>query len=128
MMSKIPGIKYFLLIVGLAVLAWMVMDFNSRMAKLNNARAEQKIVLAQYQEIKATVAVLETQVAYARSDAAVEKWAYEEGHMVRPGDYPIKPIAGAIVTPTTAPKPAAIVKEVSNPESWLALLLGLNSP
>jgi hypothetical protein len=124
MMPKIRGLRSIVLILVVAILAWMVMDFNSRMASLNRVGKVQKIVVAQFQEVKATKAVLETQVAFAASDAAVEKWAYEDGHMVRPGDYPIKPVAGAVVTPTAAPKPAVIQPQVSNSESWFALFLG----
>ena len=42
----------------------------------------------------------EERIAYATSPAAVENWAYDKGHMVRPGDVPVvdrQPDAGGQV-------------------------------
>jgi hypothetical protein len=127
-MSQLRGWRYLVLVLGLAVIAWMVMDFNGRIAQLNRLNTEHDYVEIQHKEVKGTLTALETEQAYALSDAAVEKWAYEEGHMVRPGDNPVIPLAKSPVTPTPMPRPTVIVTEVSFPESWQALILGPKAP
>jgi cell division protein FtsB len=127
-MTQIRGWQYILLIFGLAVVAWMVMAFNGRMAQLNRLTREREVVDERYLQIKGTLAALEAEVAYAQSEAAVEKWAYQEGHMIRPGDYPVLPLSNGTVKPTPLPQSAVEQKELSNKESWWALFFGLNSP
>ena len=127
-MTQIRGWQYILLIFGLAVVAWMVMAFNGRMAQLNRLTRERELVDERYLQVKGTLAALEAEVAYAQSAAAVEKWAYQEGHMIRPGDYPVLPLSNGAVTPTPLSQPVVEEKELSNEESWWALFFGLNSP
>jgi len=71
--------KYALIIIGLFVLAYLVMDFNNRMAALRRLSAQKEDVTQQLAGQKQTEAYLQTQIAYATSDASVEQWAYEEG-------------------------------------------------
>lgn len=108
--------------------AWIVINFNSRLAELNRLSEQREIVQERYDIVKGTAAALDAEVAYAQSDAAVEKWAYEQGHMARPGDYPVIPLAASPVPPTPTVQPAVIQPERSNPESWLALLFGPKAP
>ena len=128
MNSPIRGWRYAGLILGLAVAAWIVINFNSRLAELNRWSEQREIVQERYDIVKATAAALDAEVAYAQSDAAVEKWAYEQGHMARPGDYPVIPLAASPVPPTPTVQPAVIQPERSNPESWLTLLFGPKAP
>ncbi len=127
-MTQIRGWRYILLVLGLAILAWMVMEFNGRMAQLKRLTQERVGVDARYAEVKGTLTALEADVAFAQSDAAVVKWAYEEGHLVRPGDYAVVPVASGPITPTPAPKPSIVQTKLSNPESWRALVFGLKAP
>ena len=104
------------------------MEFNGRMAQLNRLTNEQVGVDARYAEVKGTLTALEVDVAFAQSDAAVVKWAYEEGRLVRSGDYSVVPLAAGPSTPTPAPKPSVVQSQLSNPESWRALVFGLKAP
>ena len=116
--------KSVLLVVVIAVLALLVMDFNSRMADLRRLTAQREDVRFVATQIAATKTALEAQIAYATSEAAVANWAYEEGHMVRPGDQPIIPIASGEATAIPTPSPTAQPTKISNWQGWLNLILG----
>jgi hypothetical protein len=66
---------------------------------------------------------LQTQMAYATSEAAVLEWAYQEGKWVREGDVPIVPLAEPGSAPEPTPAPAATAVPESNLEIWLSLFL-----
>jgi len=115
--------KYALIITGVVVLAYLVMDFNNRMAALRHLTAEKEVVAAELGSLEKTQVALQTQIAFATSEAAVEKWAYEEGHMVQPGDNPVIPIAPAGSTPVPTPLPESSRTTVSNWQMWLWLFV-----
>ena len=71
-------------------------------------------------------AALEKEIGYASSDAAVEKWAYEN-HMARPGDYPVVAIdpKQSVPEPTFAPQPTPV--EMENWQRWLSLFVDFKS-
>ena len=116
--------KYAAGAVALVVLAVLVMDFNNRTADLHRLQADQLDVQARVTAAVETQSYMETQIVFATSEPAVAKWAYEQGHMVRPGDNPVVPIAGAARTPTPTPAPVVTQVKVSNWQAWLALFLG----
>jgi uncharacterized protein (DUF58 family) len=118
------GWRVALLVVGISVLAVLVMDFNSRMAELRRLTAEREIVRERMEGLERTQAALQTQIVYATSEAAVNRWAYEDGHMVRPGDNPVVPVAPSNVTPAPTPTPAVTPVAVSNWQRWLSLFIG----
>jgi cell division protein FtsB len=113
--------KYALVILGVFTLAYLVMDFNSRMAELRRLSVQKERVAAEVTHLANTQAALQTQIAYATSDDAVAQWAYEQGHMARPGDIPVIPVEPVGGTP--APTPVATVEQpvVSNWQMWLWL-------
>ena len=120
--------RYLALLGGLVIAAWLIMDFNNRTAELNRLKSERAYVQGEYEEVFATKSALETVVAFNSSEAAVEKWAYEEGHMLRPGDIPVILIAGTPIVPTPTAQPAVMEPERSNPEAWFALFFGPRAP
>jgi hypothetical protein len=110
--------------IAAVVLFFLVMDLNTRLnelSRLSTQRNEAETVVANLQQ---TVDVLNTQIGYATSEAAVEDWAYQEGHMVRSGENLIIPLepSGA----TEAPLVVATVQptQVTNWSIWKALFLG----
>jgi cell division protein FtsB len=119
--------RQILLIAGLAVLFYLIMDFNNRMAELHRLSAQSERVSAQATSLIATQAYLEEQIAYATSDSAVEEWAREEGRWMRPGDQPVVPLVppGSTVVPT--PTPVVTPERVQNWEVWLALFVDRDS-
>jgi cell division protein FtsB len=122
------GWRYALLALGLVVLAAMVMDFNRRTADLRRLTAEKEAVSAQVTSLVETQNGLKEQVAYATSDAAVMEWAYQDGHMIRPGDVPVIPVPADQATPAPTPTPAATQVQTSNWEKWLILFTGPKAP
>ena len=110
--------KYAIIIIGVVVLAYLVMAFNNRVVNLRHLAAQKERVSAQKEELEATISGLETQIAYATSDAAAIEWAYEDGNMVREGDHPVVPLAAAKSTPAPTPVSIDTSRRVSNWEMW----------
>ncbi len=120
------GWKYALLILTLVLLVALVVDFNNRMAKLRELSAELEVVSAKATNQVETRVALQADLAYATSEKAVEDWAYEDGHMVRPGDNPVVPISPGSQPPTPTPRPTVVPTQMSNLERWILLFLGDN--
>ena len=117
------GWKYALIVIGLVVLTMLVMDFNNRMAELRRLNDKREDVAVEATDLRKTEFHLETQIAYATSESAVEAWAYEEGHMVREGENLVIPLEYPGFTPevTVIPTPTPVPE--SNFEIWLSLFL-----
>ncbi|MHC1740844.1 MAG: hypothetical protein AB9897_07015 [Anaerolineaceae bacterium] len=111
-------------VFAVVVLFFLVMDLNNRLnelSRLSTQRNEAETVVVNLQQ---TLGILSTQIGYATSEAAVEGWAYEEGHMVRPGEnliIPLQPL-GATQAPLVVSTPEQT--QVSNWEIWKALFSG----
>ncbi len=114
--------KYVALVVSLVLLAYLVMDFNSRTAELNRLRTEQEIVSARLESREQTRSALEAQIAYATSEAAAVQWAYQN-HMAKPGDFVVAPVRPAQRTPAPTSQPTLTAAAESNFQHWLALFI-----
>ena len=114
--------RYVLIAVLLVVMAFLVMDFNSRTAELSRLTSEHAVVKSELDNSAGTRAALEEQIAYATSEAAVYEWAYEN-HMVRPGDMRIIPVQIEASTPVPTPMPITVVAEANNIDRWLSLFV-----
>jgi len=121
MKLKWLGWKYALLVIGLVVLAFLVMDFNSRMSELRRLRDKHEVVAQRVTNMVLTQVYLETEIAYATSEQAVREWAYQEGRMVRDGDVLIVPIPMAEITPTPVVVETPMAEVVSPWRVWWAL-------
>ena len=117
------GWKYALLVIGLVVLTLLVMDFNNRMAELRRLSDKREDVAVEATGLMQTQVHLETQIAYATSEAAVVEWAYEEGHMVREGENLVIPLAYPGFTPEVTIIPTATPEPESNLQIWFSLFL-----
>ncbi len=115
--------KYAVIIIGVIFLTYLVMDFNNRMVNLRNLSEQKERVAAQVTSLVKTRSSLETQIAYATSEAAVIEWAYEEGRMVRPGDNPVIPLAPAQSTPAPTPRPIITQPAMEIGRVWLLLFV-----
>ena len=106
------------------VLLFLVMDLNTRLNELSRLTAQRDDAATIVANLEGTLQVLQTKQAYAGSEGAVEEWAYNEGHMVRPGEQLVIPISppGTTAEPVFIPTPT--VEPIQNWEIWLALILG----
>jgi hypothetical protein len=115
------GWKPVLILIGFAVLVLLVMDFNNRMAELRRLTAEKEDVSARVTSLVETQLSLETQVAYATSEAAVYYWAYNFEHLGKEGDVLVVPIQpeGSLPQPTLTP--VVTPEVIQNWQVWLSL-------
>ena len=123
-MSKLgKGWKPALILIGFAVLVLLVMDFNNRMAELRRLTAEKEVVSVRVTSLVQTQASLETQVAYATSEAAVYYWAYNFEHLGREGDVLVVPIQAEGNLPQPTPTPIVTPEVIQNWQVWMTLLV-----
>ena len=99
----------------------LVLEFNNRVSDLRHLSVEAEQVSTQSAALKQTQANLETQIAYATSDAAVEEWAYAEARWIRDGDHPVVPLSPQESTPAPVPELAPTQQVVENWQVWKAL-------
>ena len=69
-----------------------------RFAVARGAEAKRLPRAARVAALETEAAAIQTETAFAGSDAYVERWAREDQHMVRPGDQPVQV---ALATPST---------------------------
>ena len=117
------GWKPVLILVGFAVLVLLVMDFNSRMAELRRLTAEKEDVSARVTSLVKTQVSLETQVAYATSEAAVYYWAYNFQHLGKEGDVLVVPKQPEGSVPQPTPTPVVTPEVIQNWQVWLSLFV-----
>jgi adenylate cyclase len=115
------GWKPVLILAGFAVLVLLVMDFNNRMAELRRLTAEKEDVSARVTSLVETQVSLETQVAYATSEAAVYYWAYNFEHLGKEGDVLVVPIQPEGSLPQPTPTPVVTPQVIQNWQVWLSL-------
>ena len=124
MMNKLgKGWKPAVMVIGFAVLVLLVMDFNNRMAELRRLSAEKDNVSARVTSLVQTQQSLETQVAYATSEAAVYYWAYNYERLGKEGDILVVPIQAAGGVPQPTPTPVVTAEVIQNWQVWLSLFV-----
>jgi len=111
-------------VVAAIVLFFLVMDLNNRLSELSRLSTQRDDAQQVVDNLELTLSVLNTQIAYATSEGAVEQWAYEEGHMVREGENLVIPLQPAGATQAPLVVQTATPQPISNWDVWLALFLG----
>lgn len=109
----------------LAIMLFLVMDFNTRLEDLNTKKEKLEEISSRSTALMQTQVALQTQVAYATSDKAAEAWAREQAGMVQPGDNPIVPLPAPGATPIAeniAPQPTPT--PFTRWDAWMQLLFG----
>ena len=114
-----------LIILGLVLAVVLLIDFNRRMEELNRLSTKLDSVRAEGTAVMQTQVALVTQVAYATSDGAVEKWAYEN-KWVRAGEHPVELVPEGTVTATPETVPVAQTESLPNWRIWWELFFGVN--
>jgi len=116
--------KRVLIVLGVLILVLLMMDFNNRMGDLSRLKAQRATLTFQVDQLLQTEQLLDTQIAYATSDLAVQDYARNDGKMAQTGDVPIVPIAPQGSTPQPTPTPQNVPTVVSNWQLWFALFFG----
>ena len=109
------------LIIGLLVIAYLMMSFNSRIAEMRRLTVQRESAATRLAGLEETRTVIQTQIAEATAEQAVIEWAYQEGSMVRPGDNPVVPLAPGGSTPVPTPTPVVQRPVVKSWQMWLWL-------
>jgi hypothetical protein len=123
--TKIPFDLKKVILGGVAiVLFFLVMDLNNRLNELSRLSAQQEKASTVIAVLQGTLNALDTQVAYSNSVGAVEDWAYEEGHMTRPGENLVIPLSPPGTTKIPEVVVSATPEPVANWQIWLALISG----
>jgi len=123
-MKKILTDKRLIVVVVILILVLLLLNFNQRMVLLSKLRNQVKTLTEEYDHLEATHASLQTQIAYANSDKAVEEWAREQGGMIQDGDVPIVIMSPSTPVPTERVETEPTVDEVENWEIWRELFFG----
>jgi cell division protein FtsB len=110
-----------LILAGIFILILLVIEFNSRLEELNQLNEQRNEVRAVATQSMQTQMALQTQVAYAASTAAVEKWARTEGHYVKEGEQAVIPVGQPGSEPVTVSTPIPIPTPMQNWEVWWKL-------
>ena len=110
--------------IGILILVFIVLEFNRRLEELNMLNAQSELVQMQATQAVQTQLALQTQVAYAGSDAAVEEWARTDGHYIKDGDLPVVPLGQPGSPPIAASTPTPIPAQPANWEVWWNLFFG----
>ncbi len=123
-MKKILKDKRVIVIILAIVLVLLFMDFNQRMVLLSKLRSQEKDLTQKYAQLESTRDALKTELAYAKSDQAVEEWAREEGGMIQSGDIPIVLLPPSNPIPIKPTPQEAVVDEIEKWEIWQELFFG----
>ncbi len=111
-------------LIGILVLVFIVLEFNRRLEELNMLNAQSRLVQTQATQAVQTQLALQTQVAYASSDAAVEEWARTDGHYIQDGDLPVVPVGEPGSAPLEASTPTPVPTQPANWDVWWGLFFG----
>jgi hypothetical protein len=124
-MSNIPlPVRRVAAILGILVLVFIVLEFNRRVEQLKTLEGQHTLMQGQVTQAFQTQAALNTQAAYAGSNAAVEQWARVDGHYVKDGDLPVVPIGQPGAPPIEASTPVPTPTPMQNWEVWYQLFFG----
>lgn len=118
------SIRRVVVMTGILMLVFIVLEFNRRLEELDMLNRQHDLMQAQMTQAVQTQAALNTQVAYAGSDAAVEEWARVDGHYIQDGDLPVVPIGQPGDPPVEASTPVPTPTPMQNWEVWYTLFFG----
>ena len=124
-MTNLPiNIRRVAVMIGILALVFIVLEFNRRLEELNMLNRQNQLVQTQATQAVETQMALQTQVAYAGSDASVEEWARTDGHYIKDGDLPVVPLGQPGSPPIVANTPTPVPTQPANWEVWWDLFFG----
>ena len=115
--------KELAIIAGVVLLVFLMMDYNSRLDKLNQLNDKALTVRAEATEVNQTQITLQTQIAEATSDAITEREARNSGE-IQEGDQRIVPLPsdGPPLPDTFIPTP--VPERIKKWQVWMELFFG----
>ena len=96
----------------------MLLGLNSRLSELFRLSDQQTIMQTKVSSLKNTDIALNTQIAIATSDLAVEAWARDQGHMAQPGDKVIVPLQPSYASQDLSYPPTKTPNPIENWQIW----------
>ena len=111
-------------VIGIFVLVFIVLEFNRRLEELNMLNKQHELVQMQATQAIQTQLAMQTRVAYAGSNAAVEEWARTDGHYIQDGDLPVVPIGQPGEAPIESNTPTPAPTPMAKWEVWWSLFFG----
>ena len=124
-MTSLPiNVRRVAKVIGIIALVFIVLEFNRRLEELKLLSKQHEIVQTQATQAVQTQMALQTQVAHASSDAAVEEWARTDGHYIQDGDLPIVPLAQPGSAPVELSTPVPTPTPMTNVQTWWDLFFG----
>ena len=124
-MPTVPiNVRRVLVTIGIVILVFVVLEFNSRLEELNLLNEQAELVRTQATQAVQTQLALQTAVAYANSTAAVEEWARTDGHYIKDGDLPVVPVGVPGAAPIELSTPIPLPTPMQKWEVWRELFFG----
>ena len=110
--------KQITIVVLVIIFFFMLLGLNSRLSELFRLSDQQTIMQTKVSSLKNTDIGLNTQIAIATSDLAVEAWARDQGHMAQPGDMVIVPIQPSLATQDLSYQATKTPNSIENWQIW----------
>jgi cell division protein FtsB len=110
--------------ISIGILLVLVTNFNARLEELSHLQGEAATVRAQGTAVMVTQSALETRVALATSQAAVEEYARNQARMAQPGDKVFVVIPAPGSTPQPTPTATPILTNLNKWDVWMILIFG----
>ena len=116
--------KQWVLVLVFAILFVMMLGLNARISEYIRLTGQRDEMVQRIELLKGTQTAMETQIAYAESEKAVEEWARTYEKMIQPGDQIIIPLPEKEITPEISYLPSPQAEESENLQIWMELLFG----
>ena len=107
--------------IALIVIFFLLMGLSARFNELTKLTEQNNLMQTEVAALKITEYAIETQIAYATSEIAVEEYAREQGYMVKPGEVLVVPLSDNKVTPTPITIPIVESEPIPNWTIWYEL-------
>ena len=114
-------IKKFSIYIALIVIFFLLMGLSARYNELTKLSEQHNLMQTEVVALRITNSHIETQIAYATSEIAVEEYAREKGYLVKPGEVLIVPLSPSQITPTPVILPTPKVENLPNWKIWFGL-------
>ena len=114
------SMKEILIVVGVILLVLLVMDYNTRIEKLNQLHETALTVRSQATQAMLTQVALQTQIAVATSNPVTEGEARENGE-IQEGDQRIVPLPAPGTLPAGVIQPTEVPERLMKWQIWYAL-------